>query len=123
MRRRKAALADTRRRFPVAQGLVHVAAQGEIASGFVRGFIATGLLAAVTPGGLFARRTLRMAMQGGVAMAAGIAGANALMRGDYVGVLRATTAGAAGLLSIDYALRESTKDRSDKEKTHEQEAT
>ncbi|MFT3848553.1 MAG: hypothetical protein QM739_07675 [Propionivibrio sp.] len=97
----------------------------EVQNGFTRGFIAAGLVAAVAPSCAGARESLRLALQGGTALAAGIAGANALDRRDYMGVLRAVAAGAAGLTAINYALPKSAKAatlQSDKEDdTHEEE--
>lgn len=97
----------------------------EVQNGFVRGFIATGLVAAMAPNCSGARESVRLALQGGTALAAGIAGANALDRRDYLGVLRAVAAGAAGLTAINYALPKSAKAskvQSDKEdETHEEE--
>lgn len=97
----------------------------EVQNGFVRGFIATGLVAALAPNCSGARESFRLALQGGTALAVGIAGANALDRCDYLGALRAIAAGAAGLTGINYALPKSAKASkvlSDKEENaHEKE--
>ncbi len=98
---------------------------GEVQNGFFRGFIATGLVAAMAPNCSGARESFRLALQGGTALAVGIAGANALDRRDYLGALRAVAAGAAGLTAIHYALPKSgkaSKVQSDKEENaHEKE--
>ena len=67
---------------------------GEAPANFVRGFVATGLLAA---------------LQGGAALAAGCAAADAWQRQDYRGVLVAVASGAAGLAAIDYLARKSAR--------------
>ena len=91
----------------------------EVSNGFMRGFISAGLVA-VTAGSMPARKeALRLALQGGTAMAAGIAGANAIDRRDYGSALLAVAAGAVGLSAINRLLPESTS--SEKEVTHEQE--
>lgn len=87
----------------------------ETQNGFVRGFITAGLVAAMTPDRVGVRESLRLALQGGTALAAGIAGANALDRRDYGSVLRAVVAGTAGLSAINYVLPKSTKVQSDKD--------
>lgn len=105
--------------------LAYSALRDEVQNGFARGFIAAGLVAAVAPNRASVCETLRLALQGGTALAVGIAGANALDRRDYMGVLRAVAAGAAGLTAINYALPKSAKAakvQSEKEEdTHEKE--
>lgn len=74
---------------------------------FLRGFIATGLLAALQN-----RRSIRpaplhvlgRAVQGGAALAAGVGTANALQRGEYARALGAAVAGAAGVALVEYAV-------------------
>lgn len=91
--------------FPVGYSFLNDGAQ----NGFMRGFIAAGLVAATASEGIEKRETLRLALQGGTALATGIAGANALDRGDYGSALLALAAGAAGLKAINYALAETTQ--------------
>lgn len=85
-------------------------AADEVPGNFVRGFVATGLLAALQDGGgagsVNARATLRSALQGGAALAAGSSVARALHRRDYTRVLLAVAGGAAGIVAIDYLTRE-----------------
>lgn len=88
-------------------------------NGFMRGFIAAGLVAATGVGRPVRRETLRLALQGGTAMAAGVAGANAIDRGDYASALFAVAAGAAGLSAINCLFPESPSSK--KEVTDEQE--
>lgn len=82
---------------------------GEMRGNFVRGFVATGLLAALQDGGVVrtgdARAALRSALQGGVALAAGGSAADALHRRNYNGALLAVAGGAAGVIAIDYLTR------------------
>lgn len=80
---------------------------GEMPANFVRGFVATGLLAALQePAG---RAVLKQALQGGTALAAGCAAADAWQRQDLRGVLVAVAGGAAGLAAIDYLARKSAR--------------
>ena len=88
-------------------------------NGFVRGFIAAGLVAASGAGRPARRETLRLALQGGTAMAAGVAGANAIDRRDYASALVAVAAGAAGLSVIKHLFQDSPS--STKEVINEQE--
>lgn len=64
--------------------------------GFVKGFASTGLLAALRDGQDH-RRVLRLALQGGTALAAASAAARALNRGSAVTALASLAAGAVGL--------------------------
>lgn len=72
-------------------------------NGFMRGAIAAGLLAAISPDS-GRKDVLKRTLQGGTTLAAGIAGANALDRRDLGSLLFALAAGAAGLAAIDYLL-------------------
>jgi hypothetical protein len=73
---------------------------------FVRGFATTGLLLALQPqGGARGRALLHQALRGGTALAAGVAIANAVERGQYGRALIAAAAGAAGLIAIDRTAR------------------
>ncbi|MDR2112008.1 MAG: hypothetical protein LBQ62_02730 [Candidatus Accumulibacter sp.] len=115
-----------RERSRVLPSVVSPMADPEARNGFVRGFIVAGLVAAVTgekraAGGQTRAETLRLALQGGTALAAGIAGANALDRRDYGSALIAVAAGAAGLSAIDYLFTETSFN--EKETGDEQERT
>ena len=81
----------------------------ETQNGFMRGFLAAGLVAATASEAGMSRETLRLALQGGTAMATGIAGANAIDRRDYGTALLAVAVGAAGLKAINYALPKGRK--------------
>ena len=87
-------------------------ATNEPQNGFLRGAIAAGLLAAIAPE-VCRKDAVRRALQGGTAMAAGIAGANAIDRRDYGSALLALAAGAAGLSAIDFLLSTSLSNKDD----------
>lgn len=89
-------------------------------NGFLRGAISAGLLAAIAPE-VGRREALRRALQGGTALAAGIAGADAIDRRDYGTALLALAAGTAGLCAIDQLFSNSPSHQDDS--THEQEKT
>ena len=89
-------------------------------NGFLRGAISAGLLAAIAPE-VGRREALRRALQGGTALAAGIAGADAIDRRDYGAALLALAAGAAGLSAIDRLFSDFPTHQDDS--THEQEKT
>ena len=89
-------------------------------NGFLRGAISAGLLAAIAPE-VGRREALRRALQGGTALAAGIAGADAIDRRDYGSALLALAAGAAGLCAIDQLFSNSPSHQDDS--TNEQEKT
>lgn len=97
-----------------------------VAVDFTRGFVATGLLSLFQDRGLSkrgsvdARRVLRHALQGGMALAAGSAAADALRRRDYTTLLSAVAGGAAGILTIEQLLRRPALTNS-REIEHEQE--
>jgi hypothetical protein len=84
----------------------------EARNGFMRGFIVAGLAAATSAGRSTneesGRETLRLALRGGTALAAGIAGANAIGRRDYSSALLAVATGAVGLSAINYLFSESS---------------
>lgn len=93
---------------------------GEIPGGFVRGFVATGLLAAIQgraarlPGRASRQRVLRLALQGGTALAAGSVAAEALQRREWTTVLTAVAAGGLGVLAVEQLLQDETfKENSD----------
>jgi len=83
--------------------------RSEMPANFVRGFVATGLLAALQKEAGAApadtRATLRRALQGGAALAAGCSAADAWQRGNYSGAVVAAASGAAGVVAIDYLMR------------------
>ncbi|MCK9984863.1 MAG: hypothetical protein AzoDbin1_01335 [Azoarcus sp.] len=95
---------------------------GEMPANFVRGFVATGLLAALQePAGrapAASRAVLKQALQGGTALAAGCAAADAWQRQDLRGVLVAVAGGAAGLAAIDYLARKSARRSNGKREKH-----
>lgn len=77
---------------------------------FVRGFVATGLLAAVQDRAARhgshdsraeAQRVLRLALQGGAALAAGTEAATALQQRDWTRAMTVTAVGALGVLAIE----------------------
>ena len=80
-------------------------------------FIAAGLVAATATQRPARKEALRLALQGGAAMAAGIAGANALDRRDYGAAVLAVAVGAVGLSAINQLLSDSSS--SNKEATDE----
>lgn len=90
----------------------------ELQDSFIRGFVSAGLLAVLDGrgAGRGTRRILRLALQGGAALAAGSVAAAALQRRQLTGTVAALAAGAAGLFTIEHLLREKTS----KEKDHGQ---
>lgn len=100
----------------IAKRYPMVPVRSEMPANFVRGFVATGLLAALQREVGVAvpdkRTTLRRALQGGTALAAGCSAADAWQRGNYGGALVAAASGAAGVVAIDYLMRDAA--RSDK---------
>lgn len=93
-----------------------VMAPGRPASGvFVQGFVASGLLAALqhrTRRPAFDRRALRLALQGGAALAAGTVAAQAWQRRDLTRGLTAVALGAAGVAALEHLIKE-TKESDD----------
>lgn len=82
---------------------------GGCVADFTRGMVAAGLLTAVqgrwTRGGRTDGRTiLRHALQGGVALAAASAAADALRTRDYAAIVLAVAAGAAGVVAVEHLL-------------------
>lgn len=83
-----------------------------LGTSFARGFVATGLLAAIQdrtirPGGIRERRrALRFALQGGTALAAGSTVADALQTRDWGLALTAVAAGGVGMLAIERWLQD-----------------
>lgn len=86
---------------------------------FVQGFVATGLLAAIQnqPGRpTLDRRALRLALQGGTALAAGTAAAQSWQRRDPARALVAVALGAAGLAAIEHLMKETKESEDGQEK-------
>lgn len=81
---------------------------GEIGDSFVRGLVSAGLLAGAQRSAAPARprRVMRLALQGGVALAAGSAALEALRHDQAVWALGAVAAGAAGLLVAEQLLQD-----------------
>lgn len=106
-------------------GKGHRRAAREMRAGFVRGFVATGLLAAVQDraarrGARTERqRALRLALQGGAALAAGTVAAEALQGRDWALAATAVAAGALSVLTIERLLQQETfkENRSGQEET------
>lgn len=76
----------------------------EASNQFVRGFIATGLLAARPAPVISAgagKKILHQAVRGAVAISAATAGSNAFQRKNYGGALLAAAVGACGITLTD----------------------
>lgn len=75
---------------------------------FVRGFITSGVLAALQGQGCqpqLSRRTLRLAVQGGAALACGVAAMRALRDAQYPQALLGVAAGVAAVAAAEYLLQ------------------
>lgn len=85
-----------------------------LGAGFARGFVATALLAAVQDRAARAgrrgepQRVLRLALQGGVALAAGSMAAHALQARNRTLALAAVAVGGVGVLVIEQLLQDTT---------------
>lgn len=91
--------------------------QSEVANHFVRGFVAAGLLSALQQGAISGKPVLKHAVQGGSAIASGVAAANALQHRRYADALTAVAAGAAGIAAAEGLSRQSrTSETRDSEK-------
>ncbi len=81
---------------------------GQVAADFARGAIAAGLLTAVqdrwTEGAKSNRLVACRAVQGGVALAVGIAAADGLRQGNYSRALLAVAAGMVGVAAAERVL-------------------
>lgn len=88
-------------------------APAELASSFTRGLVATGLVAAIqdrqTKDPPSNRKVLRLALQGGAALASGIATAESLRRGDLARAVLALAGGALGVIATEMLLNPSTR--------------
>ncbi|AKU67956.1 hypothetical protein ADJ79_02590 [Ottowia sp. oral taxon 894] len=88
----------------------------------MRGFVTSGLLAALQSQGCqprLDRRTLRLAVQGGAALASGVAAMRALRGAQYAQALLSVAAGAAAVAAAEYFLQ--TPHPSNQETAHGQE--
>ncbi|PWC44241.1 hypothetical protein [Azospirillum sp. TSO22-1] len=98
-------------------------APGEIAGNFTRGVVATALLTAVQERWAAGtappsrRKVVRYALQGGTALAAGAAAADALRARDYATALLAVAAGSAGVLVVEHLLNSRGADAPDIEES------
>lgn len=84
---------------------------GETGKEFLRGFIAAGLLGAVQERqgqNRLDRRTLRLALQGGSALAAGANAARAWQAGHTVQALVNVAIGAGAVIAAEHFLKDST---------------
>jgi len=83
-------------------------ALAELTSNFTRGMVAAGLLTAIQDRGNVgrppSRKIVRQALQGGVALAAGVATAESLREQDYLGALAAFAGGAVGVMALESLL-------------------
>jgi DNA-binding NarL/FixJ family response regulator len=70
---------------------------------FVRGFIATGLLATLPApsSSTSAKKALQLALRGGIAIAAGTAASNALKQQRYTHAILSVAAGVCGMSLAD----------------------
>lgn len=96
--------------------------QRTLADEFVRGFVTSGLLAALQSQGCqprLDRRTLRLAVQGGAALGSGVAAMRALRGTQYAQALLSVAAGAAAVAAAEYFLQ--TPHPSNQETAHGQE--
>jgi len=90
--------------------VVPVPGDDALANNFMRGFLGSGMLAAFQdrqrqqPS---AARVLARALQGGTALATGVATANAFQRGETGRALTALLLGSAGVAAIEYVANQS----------------
>jgi hypothetical protein len=88
-------------------------APAELANNFTRGLVATGLLAAIqnrAAGAQPNRKVAQLALQGGFALAAGVATADSLRRQDYLSAALAIAGGVAGVMAVETLLATETQD-------------
>ena len=111
------------------KGPSHPVAPGsDMPTNFVRGFVATGLLAALQEQGrrsapsVATQAVLQQALLGGTALAAGCAAADAWQHRDYRGLVVAVAGGAAGLFAIDHLARKSARLRNREKDLGQEEA-
>ncbi|MCA1908905.1 MAG: hypothetical protein LDL39_11150 [Magnetospirillum sp.] len=88
-------------------------APAELAGNFTRGMVATGLLAAIqdrwTADKPSNRKVLRLALQGGAALASGIATAESLRRADVARAVLALAGGAVSVMAVEMLLNPSPR--------------
>ncbi|PPQ36622.1 hypothetical protein SAMN06265338_101287 [Rhodoblastus acidophilus] len=85
----------------------------ELANNFTRGLVATGLLAAIqnrAAGAPPNRKVAQLALQGGFALAAGVATADSLRRQDFFSAVLAVASGVAGVMVVETLLATETHD-------------
>ncbi|MCW2286417.1 hypothetical protein M2323_004212 [Rhodoblastus acidophilus] len=88
-------------------------APAELSNNFIRGLVATGLLAAIqnrAAGASPNRKVAQLALQGGFALAAGVATADSLRRQDYLSAALAIAGGVAGVMAVETLLTTETHD-------------
>lgn len=93
---------------PACAGNWPLLGDGEARNGFVRGLVASGLVAAMANNSPAACEAVRLALQGGTALATGIATANAVDRRAYGTAIAAIFVGAVVLKAINQLLPEQT---------------
>lgn len=102
-----------------------VSSQAEVANNFMRGFVASGLLVSLqasrrhTVAPLSGKKILQHALQGGIAIAAGVASANTIQQRQYGQALLAIATGAAGIVAVEYLM--DSPPIAKKDQAHEQE--
>lgn len=97
------------RRLPLVTPSRPLAGHGEVGADFIRGFVATGILSAVQdqPARLrLDRRTLRCAMQGGSALAAGTYAMRAWRRSESGQALAGVAIGLAAVATFEHLLQD-----------------
>lgn len=85
------------------------AGYGEVGADFIRGFVATGVLTAVQDQPArprLDRRTLRRAMQGGSALAAGTYAVHAWRQGENGQALAGIAIGMAAVVTFEHLLQD-----------------
>lgn len=105
------ALQPPRPFFPCPVRPAQLMANRRLSDEFIRGSISTGILAALQGQGQrpllsFDQRTLRLALQGGAALAAGTAAVQAVRQGQHGRALMAVAAGAAVVAAAEHFLKE-----------------
>lgn len=90
---------------------LNVYARPEIAHEFVRGTIASGLLAAMQNGAPhWDRQTTRLALQGGAALATGVAATRAWQNGQTAQAVLSVAIGAGAVYALEKLLKEKSED-------------
>ncbi len=97
------------RRLPVLAPFQPVVGYGNVGADFIRGFVATGILSAVQDrqaNPRLDRRTLRRAMQGGSALAAGTYAVRAWQRRESGQALASIAVGLAVVATFEHLLQD-----------------